>query len=390
MHPTSDKRVLEWTAIASLLLVLVGIPLSQAIREAASGKVPHIFLLFSTAPTKQALHAWDQESSDRLAIAMTIRSRVLEAQFDLFGDAGAKAIRGKDRWLFYRPDVEYLFEPNLDDERFYLGTFDTIVSGAPENLRDPLVAIRDVHRQLASRGIRLLVVPIPGKPSIYPEKLSGPEVSIEHNPTLLLIDSLRESGIEAVDLVHALRRSKSGPSDLYLHRDTHWSPAGVDVAAALISKRLLEFPEVLAGRNPSRYRIRDTAVDRWGDIAEMTALPDRHSIWTSERVLAHRVVDSSGSPYRDSAGAKVLWLGDSFSRIYQTDAPGSAGIIAQIADRIGQPLASVVNDGGASTVVRLKLSRKPEVLAHAKVVVWTFVERDIRSGEMGWKLVPLP
>jgi SAM-dependent methyltransferase len=390
MPDPSGKRILEWTTIGSLLLVLVGIPLSQAIREALSGTVPHIFRLFSTAPTKKALHAWDQESSDRLAIAKAIRSRVLETQFDLFGDAGAKAIRGKGDWLFYRPDVEYLFEPDFRDERFYLGTFDTIVAGGHENLRDPLVAIRDVHRQLAARGIRLLVVPIPGKPGIYPEKLSGPEVSIENSPTLVLIDSLRKSGIDAVDLVHALRLSKSGPSDLYLHRDTHWSPAGVEVASALISKSLLEYPEVLAGRNPSRYGLRDTAVERWGDIAEMTALPDRHSIWTSERIAAHQVVDASGSPYRDSAGAAVLWLGDSFSRIYETDAPGSAGIIAQVARRIGQPLASVVNDGGASTVVRIQLSRKPELLASAKVVVWTFVERDIRSGEMGWKLVPLP
>jgi SAM-dependent methyltransferase len=390
MADPSSKRILEWTAIGSLLVVVVGIPVSQAIREAGSGTVPHIFRLFSTAPTKQALHAWDQESNDHLAIAKAIRSRVLEAQFDLFGDVGAKAIRGKGDWLFYRPDVEYLFRPDFRDERFYVGTFDTIVAGRPENLRDPLVALRDVHRQLAARGIRLLVVPIPGKPSIYPEKLSGPEVRIENSPTLVLIDSLRQSGIDAVDLVHALRLSKSGPIDLYLHRDTHWSPAGVEVAAAEISKALLGYPEVSARRNSTKYRVCDTTIDRWGDICEMTALPDRHSIWKTERIVAHRVVDSIGAMYRDSPGAQVLWLGDSYSRIYQTDEPGSAGIIAQVAKRIGQPMASIVNDGGASTVVRRQLLRKPELLAHAKVVVWTFVERDVRFGEGGWALEPLP
>src|SRR5664279_1931940 len=119
MSDPSSKRILEWTTIASLLFVVVGIPASQAIREALSGSIPHIFRLFTTKPTKQALHAWDQESSDHLALGKAIRARVLEAQFDLFGDVGAKAIRGKDGWLFYRPDVEYLIQPDFRDERFY-------------------------------------------------------------------------------------------------------------------------------------------------------------------------------------------------------------------------------------------------------------------------------
>jgi hypothetical protein len=390
MQTPSGKRFLEWTAIISLLVVVVGIPASQAIREASSGSLPHIFRLFATAPTKQSLHSWDQESSDRLALGKAIRAKVLQWQFDLFGDAGPKAIRGKGDWLYYRPDVEYLFQPDFGDERFYLGTFDTILSGNRQNLRNPLVAIRDVHRQLAARGIRLLVVPVPGKPSIYPEMLSGREVRFDESPTLVLVDSLRRSGIEVVDLVHALGSAKPTSPDLYLHRDTHWSPAGVDIAAREISKALLAFPEVSVGRIPSRYSIRDTAIERWGDISEMTALPDRRSILKTERIVAHQVVDSNRAVYGDSSGARVLWLGDSYSRIYQTDAPHGAGIISQVALRIGQPLASIVNDGGASTVVRRQLLRKPELLAHAKVVVWTFVERDIRFGEGGWALEKLP
>src|SRR5690606_40836385 len=104
---------------------------------------------------------------------------------------------------------------------------------------------------------------------------------------------------------------------------------------------------------PARYALRDTVVERWGDVAEMTKLPDRKSIWSTEPVTARRVLDrETGAPYRDSAESSILWLGDSFSRIYQTDAPGSAGIIAHVAYRLNRPLASMVNDGGASTVDR--------------------------------------
>lgn len=391
MPNSNNKPILTWTVIGSLCVVIAGIPAYQAIREAADGKLPHIFRLFSTRPTKATLHGWDRESRDRSVVAKAVRARMLQSQFDLFGDAGSKALVGRDGWLFYRPDVEYLVQPDFRDERFYLGTFDTLVDGRRVNVRNPLVAIRDVRDQLAKRGIRLVVVPIPGKPSIYPEKLSGTETPIEASPTLALVDSLHRSGIDVVDLVHPLRKAKtSSPADLYLHRDTHWSPAGLSIAADEIAKALLSIPEIASRRNPSSYRVRDTAVERWGDIAEMTNLERRRSIWKTETVKASQVVDSSGAPYRDGAEARVLWLGDSYSRIYQTDAPKSAGVISQVALRIGQPLASIVNDGGASTVVRRQLQRKAGLLANAKVVVWTFVERDIRFGDGGWALEPLP
>ena len=391
MRIAPNKTVLTWTVIGSLLAVTGGIPVYQAIHEIAEGKKPHLLRLFTTAPTKQSLHGWDQEARDQSVVGKAVRNRMLQWQYDWFQDVGPKALRGKSDWLFYRPDVEYLVQPDFRNERFYLGTFDTIVGGKRSNLRNPLVAIRDVRDQLAKRGIRLVVVPIPGKPSIYPENLSGTEVAIEASPTLELIDSLRRSGIQAIDLVHPLRAAKRGAAaDLYLHRDTHWSPAGLAIAADEIARALLSIPEIASGRNPSLYRARDTAIERWGDISEMTNLERRRSIWKTETVNASQVVDSSGAPYRDGADAKVLWLGDSYSRIYQTDAPKSAGVISQVALRIGQPLASIVNDGGASTVVRRQLQRKSKLLEHAKVVVWTFVERDIRFGDGGWALEKLP
>jgi hypothetical protein len=61
-----------------------------------------------------------------------------------------------------------------------------------------------------------------------------------------------------------------------------------------------------------------------------------------------------------------------------------------VALRLNHPLASVVNDGGASTVVRRQLWRKGELLRGKKLVVWAFVERDIRFGDQGWKIEELP
>jgi len=89
-------------------------------------------------------------------------------------------------------------------------------------------------------------------------------------------------------------------------------------------------------------------------------------------------------------GVAATRLGDSFLRIYQSDQPGSAGFIAHLAVEFGFDLASIVSDGGASTLVRQQLYRKPALLAGKKVVIWEFVERDIRFGTEGWQDVPLP
>ncbi len=71
------------------------------------------------------------------------------------------------------------------------------------------------------------------------------------------------------------------------------------------------------------------------------------------------------------------------------DLPGAAGLIAQLAYELKMPLTSIVNDGGASTLVRQQLARQPELLKNKKLVIWQFVERDIRFGTEGWQDIQL-
>jgi len=91
----------------------------------------------------------------------------------------------------------------------------------------------------------------------------------------------------------------------------------------------------------------------------------------------------------DYRRSKILILGDSFSRIYQSDKPRSAGWISHLAYELSLPVCSIVSDGGASTLVREKLERKKGVLKGKKLVVWEFVERDIRYGAEGWRDIKL-
>ena len=399
-------RALQWTLVGSLLAVCAGFPVIQAAYESATeGGTPHVAGLFMRAPTKENLHRWDENAKDRSIFAKWLRPRTLQLRYDLLGEMHPKAIRGvggegskggAGEWLFYNQDVDYLLHPPYTDARFYAGTFDTLVAGKRVNLRNPLVAMQDFKDRLAARGIDLLLVPIPGKPSIYPEKLVAGAPAEAASPTLALLDDLRGRGFQVVDLFRPLQAAKAaGGGELYLRRDTHWTPRGMEVAADAIAARIRELgvpgtaPESAAAAR--RYSLGETPVDRWGDVAEMTKVPDRRKIWPMETVTARPVTDlATGKPYADDPGSPILWLGDSFSRIYQTDEPRAAGIIAHVAERLNLPLASVVNDGGASTVVRQQLTRKGALLRGKKLVVWTFVERDLRFGSKGWQLQELP
>ncbi|MBW1870953.1 MAG: hypothetical protein JRJ19_02755, partial [Deltaproteobacteria bacterium] len=60
-------------------------------------------------------------------------------------------------------------------------------------------------------------------------------------------------------------------------------------------------------------------------------------------------------------------------------------LIANLAYELQLPLASIVNNGGASTLVRQKLARKIDLLKGKRLIIWEFIERDIRFGLQGWE-----
>ena len=122
----------------------------------------------------------------------------------------------------------------------------------------------------------------------------------------------------------------------------------------------------------------------------MLQVPQIGRVLEPESLACLQVVQSDAkTPYRDATESEVLILGDSFLRVYERDEPGSAGFMAHVARELGQPLAAIVNDGGASTLVRRELARRPTLLRNKRLVIWEFAEREIRYGAEGWQLIPL-
>ena len=378
--------------------------------------------------TSRYLRAFEKKVEDENALVLAVRPRYQLAVWNIFNDPGEKVVlgAGEGRWLFYRQDVEFLVQPSPLDVR-------------SAKLDNPVQAILRFRDQLKAKGVELLVVITPGKPSVYPERLTGSAQVLNgaadagaslgttaagHGKAIL--DSLTKLGLNTVDLYTPLLAAKADDAKLgplYLNDDTHWTPRGAELAADVIAHKVREMADasvVDIGEESMTYVASDSVADRMGDIGEMSGL-NKFNVFKVQQVTGHVVAqqevseraqtsdstetpadsladsaavqeafayDTVRTPFKDDfRKAQILILGDSFSRIYQTDSPVNAGWIAHFAKEMGRPVASIVSDGGASTLVREKLARKAGVLKGKKLLIWEFVERDLRFGAEGWKEV---
>jgi SGNH hydrolase-like domain, acetyltransferase AlgX len=106
-----------------------------------------------------ACKAMAQDRPNQFVAALAAKVQLLEKE-------NAAAVAGVDGWLFLTADLRF-----LSVGRFW-GDSAAAVSRAPRpDCADPLPAILDFNNQLKQRGIHLLVVPVPAKAAIYPEKL---------------------------------------------------------------------------------------------------------------------------------------------------------------------------------------------------------------------------
>ena len=364
--------------------------------------------------TSRYLRAFENKVEDENALVLAFRPKYQLAVWNVFNDPGEKVVLGANcqgesgcagrpgRWLFYRQDVEFLVQPSPLDVR-------------SAKLDNPVQAILKFRDQLKAKGVELLVVVVPGKPSIYPERLTGVDGLKLAGHGKAILDSLAILGLNTVDLYTPLLAAKADDANLgalYLDDDTHWTPRGAELAAGEIAKKVNSMVDaglIDIGEPSMDYVASDSLADRMGDIGEMSGL-NKFKVFKVQQVTGHVVLqqeiserteaptdslsdstvvrDTVKTPFKDDfRKSKILILGDSFSRIYQTDAPVNAGWIAHFAKNISRPVSSIVSDGGASTLVREKLARKAGVLKGKKLLIWEFVERDLRFGAEGWKTI---
>jgi len=374
----------NWLLALFFLAIIAAVPLLQFVTELRSDEGVVALEIFNQAPTAPNLRAYEKRLEETSWLGRLSRPWVQWAQFAWLKYGGEKVVVGSQGWYFFKPGLNYMLaRPDL--------------AGAANSTNDPVAAIVDFRDQLAARGIHLLVMPVPNKDSIYPDRLTSRAKNLQAimSPrTRQIMERLRAANIEVIDLFaefsHARAQNRSdSETPLYLAQDTHWSPAGVDLAAKSVARRLTELDWIRPG--DINYAERPAPVQRTGDILHMLQTPGIERIVPPENVPTTQVIRSGTAQlYKDDPNSEIVILGDSFMRIYQEDQPTAAGFIAHLAKELKQPVLSLVNDGGGSTLVREELCGRIAFLRHKKVVLWEFVERDIGIGIKGWQRTPLP
>lgn len=138
-------------------------------------------------------------------------------EYGLFKSGGKKVVIGADGWLYTSEEFEHLKEAAQAEERF--------------------LALADkINNHLKAQNIKLIVALVPSKARIYPEHLGNKRFPADRDAVYVRVrQKLQAKGIETPDIAAQFMTGKAS-TPLYLKLDTHWTPEGAKLAAAVVAK----------------------------------------------------------------------------------------------------------------------------------------------------------
>ncbi len=302
-------------------------------------------------------------------------------------EGNRKARIGDDGWLYFQTALDAItgygpLAPEPDS-----------VAKDPRRApwRSPLAAITAFARQLEDFGVELVLVPIPVKPTIYPEHLGRPaEGPVAHPDAAAFYGQLDTlPNVEVLDMTASFWELKDD-TRLFLKQDTHWTPAGMEFAAGQIAAHLMAKPWF----EPGDAQLEAAPRERRASLGDLVEKLDIGPAGFAEEEVS---VEPVRGATRD-AGSPIVLLGDSFTNIYSAatlDWGEGAGFAEHLALKLDTPLDVVAINGGGATEVRATLARRKgsaTLMRGKKAVVWAIAARDLflsetaaRDAEVEWE-----
>ena len=313
----------------------------------------------------------------------------LAAIFQNLDKKNASAGAGADGWLFFAGELRLLSLGHFwDDDAAKVSR-----AHKPE-LANPVPAIVDFQQQLKARGIELVVVPVPPKAAVYPEKLAaGFDVRSNDAAPMLhrFYDELRAAGIDVLDLTSVLIQNRENQRGaVFCKTDSHWSGVGCVLAAHAIAEKIRQKLPAPGVRKEYIADWKDVHIS--GDLDGLLP-PDAHKPGP-ERIAVRSVGEKgTGAAVEPDANSPLLLLGDSHTLVYHDFLAERAGLLDQLALELGFAPDLIGTRGSGATPVRLNLYRRslkdPGYLAKKKVVVWCFAAREFTEATEGWAKAPI-
>ncbi len=169
--------------------------------------------------------AWMQAYQQEYELESPVRNLGLEIwgslRYGLFREGLPGVVVGEHGMLFTAEEFTAL--PNASAEA--------------AQAREVAGFVAEVAAQLKEFGVDLVVVPLPAKARLYRQYLGryGFPPEAEQRYTHFLT-ALADVGVDQVSLKEVLEGSSDRGIEVFLRTDTHWTPAGAEVAAAAVAE----------------------------------------------------------------------------------------------------------------------------------------------------------
>jgi alginate O-acetyltransferase complex protein AlgJ len=303
------------------------------------------------------------------------------------GKAGG-TFAGLDGWNFSSSELQRLAQ--LKDPN------------AP-SVREATEAILDFRNSLKRKGIELVVVPVPPKAIIFPDKLDK-DLKIKSwfrkpgrlDSTLQSIYSnLASKGVKVVDPTSALLASrgdrKAGP--VFPRTAAVWSPRGAEITAGLIASNIKGAKWANQPGKDGALITEATTISYTGPLLSGTA--------AAETLAVRNIGRSSEGKMRSvtfsTGGHPLTLIGDASLLSWReaNNPAGSNGTFASLADQLAFELQTTPDlfpgktDGRNASRLRLlrDISNGRDPLSDSKTLVWVIQATDFALSD--WQNVPL-
>ena len=300
----------------------------------------------------------------------------------------AAVLAGVDGWLFLSSDIRFLTVGQ------FWGADASKVSRAhkPESA-DPIPAILDFHNELKKRGIDLVLVPVPPKAAVYPEKIL-PDLDLHGEAAAPYLaqfyEELKKQGVNVVDLSPVFLQNRTNEhSPVFCKTDTHWSGLGCVLAAQTIKDKI---HEKLAGQPRKEYAAEWKQTTIKGDLGDLSGPNIKKP--EPEKIDIRTITDKqTGAAISPDSNSPLLLIGDSHTLVFHDFLGEKSGLLDQLAYETGIVPDLIGTRGSGSTSVRISLYRRARkdsgYLARKKIIVWCFAAREFTESDQGWDKVPV-
>ena len=279
-------------------------------------------------------------------------------EYTLFHEGREGVVVGQQGWLFTGEEVAFYED-------------------AAAETAHKLSYIKKVQAELAAKGVTLIVGLVPDKSRVYPEFVGRTLPSYTKNRYESFRSALTQAGVTAPDLLTPLTNAKK-QAQVYLRTDTHWTPAGAEVAADTLAEAARRAD--VGGLFESKY---ETTVNgrtqHKGDLLNFLPLGVLQRLGPAPDTLETRqtrALSSSAGGLFGAQAVPVILVGTSYSADERWNFAGA------LQQALGADVLDVATEGqGPLPPMRDYLQSSELRDAPPQLVVWEIPERYLPMPE---------